>query len=133
MTDKIVDGINVSECSSVYTDSYNDLCCDSAICKDSPCKPSEMLCSFYVDHLKTKLEEKEQECEKLKETVKAYQEDRFCQGGCAIYQYDKIHKLTEALEEIEEIANKDFSHTACVEYKKQLKQILDIINKAKEQ
>lgn len=67
MTNKIVDGIDVSECSYVYTDSYGDICCDMDICDYSPCKPSEMLCSFYVDHLKIKLKEKEQECERLKE------------------------------------------------------------------
>lgn len=32
----------------------------------------------------------------LQEQVKAYRDDRFCQGGCAVYQYDKIHAMHKA-------------------------------------
>lgn len=56
----------------------------------------------------------QEENEKLKETIRAYQEDRFCQGGCAIYQYDKIHKLTQALEEKEQ---------ECEQYKKEINRL----------
>ena len=80
--------------------------------------------------LKAQLEQQKKENEELKEKIKAYQEDRFCQGGCAIYQYDKIHKLTQTLEKIEEFCIVYSSnHDA---YETVYKQILDIINKAKD-
>lgn len=46
---------------------------------------------------------------------------------------DKKQQAEQALDEIEKIANKNFTHTAWEEYKEQLMQILDIINKVKEQ
>ena len=33
----------------------------------------------------------------LKKELQAYKEDRFCQGGCVVYQYDKIKALKEKL------------------------------------
>lgn len=79
--------------------------------------------------LKQQLEEKEQENNKLKEKIKAYQEDRFCQGGCVVYQYDKIHKLKQALNEIEEyIEIEDWSILGYVQ-----RGILNIINKARKE
>lgn len=42
----------------------------------------------------------EQQVKQLQEQVKAYQHDRFCQGGCAIYQYDKINKYKEFFKDI---------------------------------
>jgi hypothetical protein len=35
----------------------------------------------------------QKQADKLKEKVQAYKEDRFCQGGCAVYQFDKIKEL----------------------------------------
>ena len=69
MTDKqvIIDKVNVSGCEYLYTDSrYNDKCCSASIGGDSLCKPSEMLCVKYVEHLKEQLKTKEQECERWK-------------------------------------------------------------------
>ncbi len=72
----------------------------------------------------------EKELLELKEKIKAYQEDRFCQGGCAIYQYDKIHKLTQALDSIENICRNVLDD----DYIRNLAfALLDIINKAREQ
>lgn len=42
----------------------------------------------------------EQQAKQLQEQVKAYQHDRFCQGGCAVYQYDKINKYKEFFQDI---------------------------------
>ena len=49
------------------------------------------------------------------------------------YWRETTEKYKQALDEIEKTANKNFTHTAWEEYKEQLMQILDIINKAKEQ
>lgn len=56
------------------------------------------------------------ENEKLEETVKTYKEDRFCQGGCAIYQYDKIRDLTQKLEKAREYFNKIIEDGSGYEY-----------------
>ena len=48
------------------------------------------------------------------------------------YWRETTEKYKQALDEIEKTANKNFTHTAWEEYKKQLMQILDIINKAKD-
>ena len=72
MTNKkvIIDKVDVSGCEYLYTDSrYNDKCCSASIGGDSLCKPSEMLCVRYVEHLKEQLRCKEQECEGLKKTL----------------------------------------------------------------
>lgn len=72
MTNKkvIIDKVNVSGCEYLYTDStYNDKCCSASIGGDCLCKPSEMLCVKYVEHLKEQLKRKEQECEELKKTL----------------------------------------------------------------
>ena len=63
----IIDKVNVSGCEYLYTDSkYNDKCCSASIGGDCLCKPSEMLCVKYVEHLKEQLKRKEQECEHWK-------------------------------------------------------------------
>ena len=52
MTDKqiIIDGVDVSECEYLYTDSkYNDKCCSASIGGNCLCKPSEMICVKYVE------------------------------------------------------------------------------------
>ena len=64
MTDKqiIIDGVDVSECEYLYTDSkYNDKCCSASIGGNCLCKPSEMICVKYVECLKEQLKHKEQE------------------------------------------------------------------------
>lgn len=48
------------------------------------------------------------------------------------YWRETTEKYKQALDEIEKTANKNFTHTAWEEYKEQLMQILDIINKAKD-
>lgn len=48
------------------------------------------------------------------------------------YWRETTEKYKQALDEIEKTANKNFTHTALEEYKEQLMQILDIINKAKD-
>lgn len=35
----------------------------------------------------------------LKQQLDAYKHDRFCQGGCTVYQFDKIKELKQQLEE----------------------------------
>lgn len=42
--------------------------------------------------------------QQLQHKVKQYQEDRFCQGGCCVYQYDKINKYKEYFSNIKENA-----------------------------
>lgn len=41
------------------------------------------------------------ENEKLKAKIQEYVEDRFCQGGCAIYQFDKIEELKQKNQELD--------------------------------
>ena len=36
-----------------------------------------------------------QQLQACKEELQAYKEDRFCQGGCTVYQFDKIKQLKE--------------------------------------
>lgn len=114
MTDKqiIIDKVDVSGCEYLYTDSrYNDKCCSASIGGDSLCKPSEMLCVKYVEHLKEQLKRKEQECEKLK---RQYKELGQCSKRLKDY-YDKeketrsnrFLKLKQTLAEIKEIAKYD--------------------------
>ena len=84
MTNKkvIIDKVNVSGCEYLYTDSrYNDKCCSASIGGDCLCKPSEMLCVKYVEHLKEQLKCKEQECEGLKQTLTEIKEitEPFCE------------------------------------------------------
>ena len=52
----------------------------------------------------------EERVKQLETQLQAYKEDRFCQGGCVVYQYDKIRNLTaenkrlrEALEKINKV------------------------------
>lgn len=67
MTEQIIiDGVDVSGCEHLYTDSrYNDKCCSASIGGNCLCKPSEMLCVKYVECLKVQLKRKEQSEEKL--------------------------------------------------------------------
>ena len=44
----------------------------------------------------------EQLIKQLQNKIKQYQTDRFCQGGCAVYQYDKLQKYQEYFETIRE-------------------------------
>lgn len=67
----------------------------------------------------------EQECEKL-----INQRDKF-EFGNNILEHER-NNYKQALDEIEKNANKNFTHTSWKEYKEQLMQILDIINKAKD-
>lgn len=86
-------------------------------------------CKLYIiDELTTikvlqeKLKYKEKECEKLKTQILSLQ----------TMEIEELKNYKQALDEIEKTANKNFTHTAWEEYEKQLMQILDIINKAKD-
>ena len=106
----IIDKVNVSGCEYLYTDSkYNDKCCSASIGGDCLCKPSEMLCVKYVEHLKEQLKRKEQECERLKWYLKEIRDDELknldieCdeyETHCIDTDYSNIINLVEeALEE----------------------------------
>ena len=111
MTDKqiIIDKVDVSGCEYLYTDSrYNDKCCSASIGGDSLCKPSEMICVKYVEHLKEQLKRKEQECEELK---RQYKELGQCSKRMKEYfekeketLSNRFLKLKQILAEIKEIA-----------------------------
>lgn len=86
----------------------------------------------------------QQENAKLKEELKKYINDKFCQGGCICYQFDTIEKYKQALDEIEGIVNKKTEIPICDEcayrnipeckencMQDVLGKILDIISKAK--
>ena len=93
MTDKqiIIDKVDVSGCEYLYTDSrYNDKCCSASIGGDSLCKPSEMICVKYVEHLKEQLKRKEQECEELKRQYKEL-------GQCSKRMKEYFEKEKETL------------------------------------
>ena len=47
-----------------------------------------------------------QQLKACKEELQAYKEDRFCQGGCTIYQFDKIKQLKEENEKLKIKLNK---------------------------
>lgn len=38
--------------------------------------------------------------EELEAKIKDYEMDRFCQGGCAVYQYDKLQKHAQYFQQI---------------------------------
>ena len=112
MTNKkvIIDKVDVSGCEYLYTDSkYNDKCCSASIGGDCLCKPSEMLCVRYVEHLKEQLKRKEQECERLKWYLKEIRDDELknldiewdeYETHCIDTEYTNIINLVEeALEE----------------------------------
>ena len=82
------------------------------------------------DDLQNKLQAKEQECENLKEKIAQIKCEEI--GKETFFEY-KIKNYKQALDEIEKTANKNFTHTSWKEYEEQLMQILNIINKAKEQ
>ena len=71
------------------------------------CKPSEMICVKYVEYLKEQLKHKEQECEKLKATLKVIADRpclniNDCNGNCLPHCKWNAHKLAqEALKELE--------------------------------
>ena len=104
----IIDRVDVSGCEYLYTDNrYNDKCCSASISGDSLCKPSEMICVKYVEYLKEQLKHKEQECEKLKATLKVIADRpclniNDCNGNCLPHCKWNAHKLAqEALKELE--------------------------------
>ena len=52
------------------------------------------------EQLHNKIDNLEQQLKACKEELQAYKEDRFCQGGCTIYQFDKIKQLKEENEKL---------------------------------
>jgi predicted ribosome quality control (RQC) complex YloA/Tae2 family protein len=46
------------------------------------------------------IQELKQQLQACKEELQAYKEDRFCQGGCTVYQFDKIKQLKEENEKL---------------------------------
>lgn len=92
----IIDGVDVAGCEDFKP--KDRFTCHPYICN----------CHQNPDCHYKQLRRKEQECKELRKKVEDYKHDRFCQGGCAVYQYDKIHKLKQALEKIVGILQQDY-------------------------
>lgn len=73
----------------------------------------------------------QQENAKLKEELKKYINDKFCQGGCIYYQFDTIEKYKQALDEIEKYCNNQIGLTGDLPFRTTESDILDIISKVK--
>ncbi len=73
----------------------------------------------------------QQENAKLKEELKKYINDKFCQGGCICYQFDTIEKYKQALDEIEKYCNNQIGLTGDLPFRTTESDILDIISKVK--
>lgn len=71
---------------------------------------------LYKQALKD-LEKVQNENAELKKELESYKKDKFCKGGCSIYQFDKIDDLKNALSSIAQIADCIINHDdkpACV-------------------
>lgn len=103
MTNKqIIDGVDVSGCEYLYTDSkYHDKCCSTSIGGNCLCKPSEMLCVKYVEYLKEQINQlKEHYEQQLKAVIDKHNEllkENKTKGA-------ELMQLRRTLIEIKEIA-----------------------------
>ena len=48
--------------------------------------------------------DKDTQIEQLKARIKEFEEDRFCSGGCALYQFDKLDMFKTMFIDIKEAA-----------------------------
>ena len=73
MTDKqiIIDGVDVSECDRHCSDNHNrpNMCYCEMTGGYSTCRPKDNQCNFYIKSIEKQLKRKEQECNKLKQTL----------------------------------------------------------------
>lgn len=116
MTDKqIIDGVDVSGCKHLDADCFN-------------CEIFEEVChEVFPDCYYKQLKRKEQECdqlkaenEKLKTKVAYYEKSRVESHKANIHNLVLFKRYKQALDEIEKTANKNFTHTAWEEYKKEI-------------
>lgn len=91
-------------------------------------------CNFRLerDNQQERADKLEQECERLEfDYQKQLKNTNKWIVECENLQ-KQLENYKQTLDEIEKNANKNFTHTSWKEYKEQLMQILDIINKAKD-
>ena len=68
-----------------------------------------------------------------KEELQAYKEDRFCQDGCTVYQFDKIKQLKEENEKLRNLLGKpykrriDLENNKLTQQNKQMREALEKI------
>lgn len=135
MTDKIIiNEVDVSKCEYFQSTCrpdysgghlYKNICRNNGFydCNGKPC-------AFKCKEYKKRLKRKEQECEELKEWQQANQPTRICET-CTAKSVEDMYKYKQALDEIENKLD-EFAYDN-QENKYVTQDILNIINKAKEQ
>lgn len=138
----IIDSIDVRGCEYLFTNHNDERCCSASLGSDSPCNPEGMICYKYIEHLKLQLKRKEQECEKIKQdnatlfdkAIEARKENSALEEQLfQIKTENETYK--QALDEIEEYLKTQldgFGNAVCSVDKSAIKEISDIINKAKD-
>ena len=133
MTNKqiMIDGVNVRECECIIEDYYYQQANNLAngykhiknVCElgESGSEYYKLFCKDNPNCNYKQLKRKEQECEELKHKVELMMDCASC----------KIDEYKQTLIEIKYIAEEDFNHTCWETYARQLKQILQKINKYK--